>query len=265
MACVILGDVATSNNSGSSSNVITIVGGVIGGFILLLMITVVLCIVILCMRNTENNPSCDTKANTVDSLFITGGLDVPITANPSYAVLTKSYVKTSEDEYNYVQPNKFNQHSDLDGSIKMDTNPSYESGEDRATAFSTTSDTKAHHSSHDATTKQYDHDDCLLHQNTAAGTTGDANIHAAVDQSHNTYLSLIANTTKPYGQGEYGVVNQPKSDDPNYDATGDTKVQIHTAVDSRCNVSLTANRHDKSNGEDEYGVINQPKSDDRDL
>ena len=264
--CVILGDVATSNNGGSNSNVITIVGGVIGGFILLLMITVVLCIVILCMRNSENNPSCDiTKANTVDSLFITGGLDVPITANPSYAVLTKSYVKTSEDEYNYVQPNKFNQHSDLDGSIKMDTNPSYESGEDRATAFSTTSDTKAHHSSHDATTKQYDHDDRLLHQNTAASTTGDANIHAAVDQSRNTYLSLIPNSAKLCGQGEYGVVNQPKSNDPNYNTTGDTKVQIHTAVDSRCNVSLAANKHDKSNGEDEYGVINQPKSDDPDL
>ena len=235
------------------------------------MITVVLCIVILCMRNTENNPSCDiTKANTVDSLFITGGLDVPITANPSYAVLTKSYVKTSEDEYNYAQPNEFNEHSGLKDTIKMDTNPSYgvTTGENRATAFSTNSDTKAHHSSHDATTKQYDyafaHDDHLLHQNIAASTTGDANIHAAIDQSRNTYLSLIPNSAKPYGQGEYGVVNQPKSDDPNYGAIGDTKVQIHTAADSRCNISLTVNRHDKSNGE-EYGVVNQPKSDDPDL
>ena len=83
------------------------------------MITVVLCIVILCVRrchrkgipvddkvfyNTaklnenvaiENNPSYDvTKANTVGSLYSTikpGESDVPITANPSYAVPTKPY------------------------------------------------------------------------------------------------------------------------------------------------------------------------------
>ena len=65
----------------------------------------------------ENNPAHDvTKANTVGSLYSTikpGDSDVPITANPSYAVPTKpySYSNTSEDEYNYVQPN---QHSGLD-------------------------------------------------------------------------------------------------------------------------------------------------------
>ena len=125
----LLDDVLISNDSGSSSDIIPIIGGVVGGAILLLMITVVLCIVILCMRrchrkgtfpmdnviyNTtklnknvtiENNPAYDvTKANTMGSLYSTskpGDSDIPITANPSYAVPTKPYNKASEDEYNY--------------------------------------------------------------------------------------------------------------------------------------------------------------------
>ena len=44
----------------------------------------------------DNNPAYDvTKANTVGSLYSTikpGDLDVPITANPSYAVPTKRYI-----------------------------------------------------------------------------------------------------------------------------------------------------------------------------
>ena len=42
-----------------------------------------------------------------------GGSDAPITTNPSYNVHTKPYSKTSEDEYNYVQPN------DVDGYLKI--------------------------------------------------------------------------------------------------------------------------------------------------
>ena len=241
-AYVLLDDVPISNNSGSSSDSIAIIGGAVGGVILLLMITVVLCIVILCVRrchrkgtfpvdnNTaklnenvaiESNPAYDvTKANTVGSLYSTikpGDSDVPITTNPSYAFPTKPYSKTSEDEYNYVQPN---QHSGLeDASIKMDTNPSYGlTTGDRATAFSAHSDTKA-------TTKQCDYDyvcdDHLLHHNTAANTTGDVkkDIPASVDQSNymeNVHPLCIAGSAQPSNEGEYGVVNQPKSDDPDY-------------------------------------------------
>ena len=110
------------------------------------MIIVVLCIVILCMRrshrkkgfkddkvtystsklNTDitmnHNPSYDvTKASTVDYSYDTinpGGSDVPITTNPSYNVHTKPYSKTSEDDYNYVQPND----TDVDGYIKIHPN-----------------------------------------------------------------------------------------------------------------------------------------------
>ena len=74
----------------------------------------------------ENNPSYDvTKANTVDYSYDTinpGGSDVPITTNPSYNVHTKPYSKTSEDDYNYVQPNELMQHSDVDGYIKINPN-----------------------------------------------------------------------------------------------------------------------------------------------
>ena len=207
------------------------------------MITVVLCIVILCVRrchrkgtfpvdnNTtklnenvaiESNPAYDvTKANTVGSLYSTikpGDSDVPITANPSYAFPTKPYSKTSEDEYNYVQPN---QHSGLeDASIKMDINPSYGvTTGDRATAFS------AHSADTKATSKQYDYDyvcdDRLLHHNTGANTTGDVkkDIPASVDQSNymeNVHPLCIAGSDQPSNEGEYGVVNQPKSDDFDY-------------------------------------------------
>ena len=195
---------AMSDNTGSSSGSVAIIGGAVGGVILLLMIIVVLCIVILCVRRShrkkephvvdnttklntnvtiENNPSYDgTKANTVDYSYDTinpGGSDVLITTNPSYDVHTTPYSKTSEDDYNYVQPNELipDQHSD--GTIKLDTNPSYgvNTREDRATAFNATSDAKAHQSSHDATTKQYDyayvHDDHLLHHNTPSNATDD--------------------------------------------------------------------------------------------
>ena len=146
----LLDNVPISNNTGSSSSVsVAIIGGAVGGVILLLMIIVVLRIVILCMRRShrkkddkgtygidklntgviliirnpscdvtiDHNPSCDvTKANTVDYSYDTinpGGSDVPIITNPSYNVHTKPYSKTSEDEYNYVQPN------DVDGYIKI--------------------------------------------------------------------------------------------------------------------------------------------------
>ena len=139
-----LDDVSTSNNSGSSSDSTAIIGGAVGGVILMLMITAVLCIVILCVRrchqkidynktelNTDvalhPNPAYDVaKADMVDSLYSgirQGDLDVPITANPSYHIPTKLYSKTSEDEYNYVQPNEFKQH--LGRIVKMTTNPSY--------------------------------------------------------------------------------------------------------------------------------------------
>ena len=196
--------VAMTDNNGSNSDSVAIIGGAVGGVILLLIITIMLCIVILCMRKshrkkelcavnnttklntnvtTKDNPSYDvTKANTVDYSYDTinpGDSDVPITTNPSYNVHTKLYSKTSEDEYNYVQPNELIPNKHLEDIIKMDTNPSYgiNTREDRATPFNATSDTKAHQSSHDATTKQYDYayvnDDHLLHHSKPSNAIDD--------------------------------------------------------------------------------------------
>ena len=146
-----------------------------------------------------------------------GDSDVPITVDPSYAVPNKLYSKTCEDEYNYAQPN---QHSGLEDTIKMDINPSYGvTTGDRATAFS------AHSADAKATTKQYDYDyvcdDRLLHHNMAANTTGGVkkDIPTSVDQSNyieNVHPLCIAGSNQPSNEGEYGVVNQPKSDDPDY-------------------------------------------------
>ena len=104
---------------------------------------------------------------------------VPATTIPSYDVPNKSYSKTSGDERNFIQLNEVIQQS-YGEENKRDTNPSYRvnTREDRVTAFSTTLDTKAHQSSHDDTTKEYDyvyahgHHGHLLHHNTAASTTG---------------------------------------------------------------------------------------------
>ena len=142
---VLLDNVTVSSNSGSSSDSVAIIGGVVGGVILLLMIIVVLCTVILCVRRShrkkeddkvtytttklntnvtiDHNPSYDvTKANTLDCTYDDtinpGDSGVPITSNPSYDVHSKPYSKTSEDDYNYVQPND----TDVDGYIKIHPN-----------------------------------------------------------------------------------------------------------------------------------------------
>ena len=122
-----------SDNSDNSSDSVAIIGGAVGGVILLLMIIVVLSIVILCMRRSHRkkgshvvdntakqnadvtldyDPTYDVIKNTINP----GDSVAPITTNPSYNVHTKPYSKTSEDEYNYVQPN------DVDGYIKIHSN-----------------------------------------------------------------------------------------------------------------------------------------------
>ena len=149
---IVLLDVLASNNSGRSSDSSVVIGGAIAGIVLLLIIVIVpLCIVILCMRkcNRDGKSPVDdkvfndaTKLNTKVSVKSNRVYDasaadhfyeiieppnshVPITANPSYSVHSKPYSEGRDDDYNYVQLNEFNQRLDLEGTIKMDTNPSY--------------------------------------------------------------------------------------------------------------------------------------------
>ena len=228
---VLLDDVPIS--SGSSSNTSAIIGGAVGGAILLLIIIVLMCIVILCMRRShrkaltfpldnkvhsknanismEKNPTCDvTTVNTMEHLYNTikpGDSGIPITANPSYGVPTKPS-KASECKSDYVQPNECNEYLDLEDNIKMDTNPSYGvTTGDRTTA----SKPKAHQSSHNAATKDYDyayvHDDRLLHHNkTITDSNKDCKqISVSIDQSlymDNVHQFCIANNVQTSNKSE---------------------------------------------------------------
>jgi len=231
-------------SGGSSSNTSAIIGGAVGGVILLLlMIPVVLCIVMLCMRRRTyhkflaklhddrnstiikgNNRSYD-NTKPMDYLFKPGDSDIPITTNPSYDVIAKPYSKASEDEYNYVETNKCDDYLELEGTIKIDTNPSYGvTTGDRTTTFNI-SDTKAQQSSHDATTKEYDyacvHDDHLLHHNTAASSAKKDNAQAS-DEGHymeNIHPLCPSNNAQTSNKGEYDDVNHPKSDASDYGVT----------------------------------------------
>ena len=124
-----------------------------------------------------------------------GGSDVPITINPSYNVHTKPYSKASEYDYDYIQPNEFIQHSDLEDTIRMETNPSYGV----------------------STEKQYDYDyvsdDHLLHHNTATNINGEMDedniqIHPNVDQRKKARSPYSSSSAMHGNEGEYGVVNQ---------------------------------------------------------
>ena len=241
-----------------------------GGFILLLMATVVLIICIMKRSRRKETAPHDhvydvvlyniNKLNTngtnheaADSLHRTNkkDLNAPNT-NLSCSVPTVSYSNASEGEYDSVLPNEY---ASLHDFATMDTNPSYgvSTVEDRAKVFSTTAayyNTKAHQSSQQNNSAQ-------MYHNTVTSATGDVKqnkvLHSTLDQEHETTHShLMANGTKLTGQNNYGVINQPRCDDPSFDTIVD---QRHTR---KSNVPLSS----KSVDENEYGIINQPQCND---
>ena len=149
------------------------------------------------------NPSYSTHNETTNNgngkSNDPGGSDVPITTNPSYNVHTKPYSKASEYDYDYVQPNGLIQHSDLEDTIKMDTNPSYGA----------------------STEKQYDYDYVcddhhLLHCNTATNVNSEMDedskqSNPIVDQRKKNHSSNSPSNAIHVTKDEYGVVNQPRS------------------------------------------------------
>ena len=225
--------VAISNNSGNSSDSSSIIGGTVGAVI---MTIIVLCIAILCKRrphgtesphaydqvfydttklnsyvSIEHKPSYNVTENEIgEYLYSTINEDsnVPNTTTSPYPVPAMPSSKTSEDKT--VRANEFIQHSDVEGTVKMDTNHEISTGEDRATV--TDFDTTAYQS-----LQQYDHDD--IHDdpahNMATDTIADVKdtvqIHNIADQRHHSEInSTMAKST---GEGEH--VNQLQSDDPN--------------------------------------------------
>ena len=221
--------VVSDDNHGNNNDLAAVIGGVVGGFALLLMIIVVLCIVVLCMRRChrmeDKNVSCNTVQLNTDATIennpsydVTQAIeprdsDVPFTANPSCSVSTRPYSKTSEDIYNYIQPDEFTQHLDLDGYLQMDTNTSYGVSivKENSTALGATSDPKTYQSSNDATAKEYDYanasNDQVLHYSSNTGGAKQDNVQIYTDTSHNTnispshYFTLVTNSTELIGGG----------------------------------------------------------------
>ena len=154
----------------------------------------------------EHKPSYNVTENeTVDHSYSTINVEdsnVPNATTSPYPVPAMPSSKTSEDKT--VRANESIQHSDVEGTVKMDTNHEVSTGEDRATA--TDFDTKAHQS-----LQHYDHDDihddsAQLHHNMATDTIADVKdtvqIHNIADQRHDSEPnSTVAN---PTGEGEHG-------------------------------------------------------------
>ena len=188
-----------------------------GAIILLLTIVIMLCAVVLCMNRTRDASStAPSHNNGLNSRSSTIKLDF-ITTNISYNVPANSYniSVSSEDDYNYVQPNQFIRPSNLEDGIKMSANPSYGvSGvTDRMTAFNTTktdSDAKPHPFS-----QQHDYDIAITTSDNVE--EDDDTIH--VDQRYTTktihfsYLSLITDSAKLTDKGEDNISDQSQGDD----------------------------------------------------
>ena len=225
----------------SNADIGVIVGGIMGGIVLLLMIIIVFgIIVILCHQRWCHKTEVFHEYEEIHYDRTKPKTRVTINHGPSYDVANNETA---------------------DSIINMDTNPSYEESirEETETVFSTIaadSDTKANQSS-----KQHDynnvHDDLSQLCHIAVTNTSDekkednvaVQIHNIVDQKHNT--EEIHSSTKPTDEDEYGVINQPRCDDPNFDITTD---QNHTTESPVIITELT--------DEGKYGIINQPQCND---
>ena len=134
-----------------------------------------------------------TKPNRINHLYFKtklGDSDALIATSAAYSIPIKHHSKASEDECDYVQPNEFMQHSDLEDAIKA------------LSITATPFDTTKHYD------YAYAHSDSLLQHNAAGNATGDAqqeriSMCVAVDQSrniqaiHSPYSTIIASSVKP--------------------------------------------------------------------
>ena len=262
-----------------------------GGVILLLIVTIVMCIVILRVRcnekgasrvdnkvfnsttncklktnvTIENNPSCDvTKANTLNYLYIKpGDPGVPIITSPSYSVPAKHFSKTSKDEHNYEQPDEFNQYSGLEATITMDVNPSYEmstaNGAQRSNEgeYGVINQPKCSDSDYEITYAITDSQQTIMKN---ANSTKDANP---------SYGISTANGAKQSNEGEYGVINQPKCDDSDYEITyaitnSQQTIMKNANPTKDANPSFGTGNYAQPSKKDKYRVANQLECGDMD-
>ena len=255
------GDTPMLNTSDSSSDTsaIIIISGVVGGVILLLIITMVLCTVVLCVRRSCRKKKFHVYDQVLYSRTILN-TSVVINQNPLYDVSNANKVDTFHEarDSNINSPSSHSaiyeeahnyEYACPQDVIEMDTNSSFGvcTVENRAPVFNGNQNHQPSDSSHDHDHYNYIiHDDATqLHHNTSA--TGDVEdeipVNTTVDES------LVSEV-------EYGVINQPRCDDYDYNDTGD---HDHDAKNVQLfKLPLVA----RPDGEYEYGVINQPRCDD---
>ena len=149
-----------------------------------------------------------TEANTL--YFKPGDPGVPIITCPSYSVPAKPYSKTSKDVHNYEQPDKFNQYSGIEATITMDVNPLHE--------ISTANGVQQSNEGEYGVINQLKCSD------------SDYEITHAISNSQQTIMKKAKDANPSYGistadgaqqsnEGEYGVINQPRCNDSDYEIT----------------------------------------------
>ena len=171
------------DSSSSDSNVIIIIG-TMGGVMLLLFIILVFCIVILCVTCNKKGASVVNNKvfnNTTNCKLKT---NVTIENNPSYDV-----IKADTSDYLSIKPE--------DPYVPITTNPSY----------------SVPVKPHSITSKDEHNYEQPDEFNQYSGL--EATITMDVNLSH----LVTANGAQQSKEGEYGVINQPKCNDSDYEIT----------------------------------------------
>ena len=168
------------DNDSSNSDSTAIIIGTMGGVILLLIIIIVLCILILCVRcNKEGASRMDNKVfnNTTDCQLNT---NVTIENNPSYDV-----TKANTSDYLCIKSE--------DPDVPITTNPSYSE-------------------LHSKTSK----DEHIYEQPDEFNQYSGLEPTITMDVNPSYGIST-ANSAQQSNEGEYGVINQPKCNDSDYE------------------------------------------------
>ena len=286
-----------TNDNGSNLNTGAIIGGVVGG--IALMTTIGLCIFIaqkkrvnrkkllhadetIAPNKTVNvyNSSYDATRNELtDHLYST----IKVNSNiPMYATPTVSCTKTSKNVYDYVQSDELVEETafqlpytaisnvdkdnvQIDATInrKHSTNTAYfnrarssDEDEDKDDITDVNSTQESCQSSFPPITHTAEPtDEGIVYGVVNQPKCNDLDFDKIIDQSSQ---SLNFNSAKLVNEGEYGVVNQPKCDDSDIDQAF---IPNMSYLPSLPPISNSAKLTDES----EYGIINQPKCNDLDI
>ena len=178
----ILDDVPVSNNSDSNLGSGAIIGGAVGGAILLLIIIVLICIVILCLRRSSAWPVDDKEFTNTTKLNINANIE---------DISAYNVTKTNGEDYACIEPG--------DSDVPITINPSY--------GVPTNLCRKASENEYNYV-QPYE-----FTQHPVEGTIKIDTIPS--------YGSHTAKSSQLSNEGEYGVVNQPRCNDTDYEITHD--------------------------------------------